>query len=230
MAKHDNSAARDWASAGTLEVPPLADASMLREPPVTARGMRTRTALVTAARRVFERDGYIDARLTDITHEAKCSTGNFYTYFAGKEEVFNAVLEAVQDNMLHPGFGRHVDPDASPYAVIEASNRAYLEAYKRNARLMMLLEQVATVDARFREIRRRRGRAFVLRNARGIADLQARGVADPELDAYQAARALSAMVSRTAYNTFCMAEEETTMDALVDTCTRLWANALRLTR
>lgn len=35
-------------------------------PPVTARGMRTRAALVAAARRVFERDGYIDARLTDI--------------------------------------------------------------------------------------------------------------------------------------------------------------------
>ena len=132
--------------------------------------------------------------------------------------------------MLHPGFGRHVDPDAPPYAVIEASNYAYLEAYQRNARLMMLLEQVATVHARFRELRRRRGRAFVIRNARGIADLQARGVADPELDAYQAARALSATVARTAYNTFCLADEETTIDSLVDTCTRLWVNALRLTR
>ena len=67
----------------------------LREPPVTARGMRTRAALVAAARRVFERDGYIDARVTDITREAACSTGNFYTYFAGKEEVVHAVLESV---------------------------------------------------------------------------------------------------------------------------------------
>ena len=51
--------------------------------------------------------------------------------------MFHAVLEAVQDDMLHPGFGRHADPDASPHAVIEASNRAYLEAYQRNAGLMM---------------------------------------------------------------------------------------------
>lgn len=230
MAIQNNTAAPDWASAEVPDVPPLADASMLREPPVTARGIRTRAALVAAARRVFERDGYIDARLTDITREANCSTGNLYTYFAGKEEVFHAVLEGVQDEMLHPGFGPHVDPDASPYAVIEASNRAYFEAYWRNARLMMLLEQVATLDARFRELRQQRGLAFVIRDARGIANLQARGLADPELDAYQAARALSAMVSRTAYNTFCMGEEATSIDSLVDICTRLWANALGLTR
>lgn len=230
MARQDNAAAPDWASADVPDVPSLADASMLREPPVTARGIRTRAALVAAARRVFERDGYIDARLTDITREAHCSTGNLYTYFAGKEEVFHAVLEAVQDEMLHPGFGPHVDPDASPYAVIEASNRAYFDAYRRNARLMTLLEQVATLDARFRELRRRRGLAFVIRNARGIANLQARGLADPELDAYQAARVLSAMVSRTAYDTFCMGEEGTSIDSLVDICTRLWANALGLSR
>lgn len=200
---------------------------LLRDPPVTARGMRTRAALVAAARRVFERDGYIDARLTDIPREANCSTGTLYTYFAGKEAIFHAVLQAVQDEMLHPGVRHHVDPAASPYAVIEASNRAYLEAYQRNARLMFLLEQVATIEPHFREIRRQRDRAFIERNARGIADLQARGLADPELDAYQAARALSAMVSRLAYNTFCMDEEEMPIDTLVKTCTRLWANALR---
>ena len=38
-------------------------------------------------------------------------------------------------------------------AVIEAANLAYLEAYRRNARLMALLEQVATVDEGFRELR-----------------------------------------------------------------------------
>jgi AcrR family transcriptional regulator len=108
-----------------------------------------RAARVAAARRVFERDGYVDARLTDITREAKRSTGNFYTYFAGKEEVFHAVLEAVQDEMLHPGYGPHVDPGSSPYAVIEASNRAYFEAYRRNARLMLPLEQVATFRRAF---------------------------------------------------------------------------------
>jgi hypothetical protein len=33
----------------------------------TARGNRTREALVSAARRVCERDGYLDARIVDTT-------------------------------------------------------------------------------------------------------------------------------------------------------------------
>ena len=80
----------------------------LRDPPVTARGMRTRAALVAAARRVFERAGYIDARLTDIPCEADCSTGTFHTYFSGKEAIFHTVLQAVQDEMRHPGVRHHV--------------------------------------------------------------------------------------------------------------------------
>ncbi|MFE0250845.1 TetR/AcrR family transcriptional regulator, partial [Streptomyces sp. NPDC059010] len=51
--------------------PPVAPFSQLREPPPTQRGVRTRAALVKAARKVFERDGYLDTRLTDITKEAR---------------------------------------------------------------------------------------------------------------------------------------------------------------
>lgn len=209
-------------------IPALADTSLLRDPPATRRGMRTRAAIVAAARRVFERDGYLSARLSDITAETPCSTGTFYLYFAGKEEVFHAVLQAVQDEMLHPAPERIDDPDAAPQEVIEASNRAYLEAYRRNARLMMLMEQVATIDPHFRELRRRRARAFFERNARGIANLQERGLADPELDPHETARALSAMVSNVAYHAFCVDETPPTVEALTRTCTRLWVNALRL--
>lgn len=209
------------------EMPRLALPELLREPPPTARGMRTRLALVHAARRIFERDGYLDARLTDITSEAKCSTGTFYTYFDNKEQVFAAVLEEAQEEMLHPGVS-HVGHEDDPVALIEASNRAYFESYKRNAKLMSLLEQVANIDPRFREMRRLRGLAFAERNGRAIAELQARGLADPTLEPNMAARALSGMVSRLAYQSFVMGQEDMPIDALVETCTKLWANALRL--
>ncbi|HMJ33701.1 MAG TPA: TetR/AcrR family transcriptional regulator [Baekduia sp.] len=197
-----------------------------REPPRTARGARTRAALVTAARTVFERDGYLDARLTDITAEAQCSTGSFYTYFTNKKEVFAAVLEEAQEEMLHPHV-REVAGAEDPVAVIEASNRAYLTAYQRNAKLMRLLEQVSTIDADVRELRRRRGAAFAERNAASIRDLQARGLADPGLDAAIAAQALSAMVGRTA-NAVYVLGDDIPFEALVATLTRLWANALQL--
>jgi AcrR family transcriptional regulator len=210
---------------GSVKTPQNAGAPV-REPPRTARGARTRAALVAAARTVFERDGYLNARLTDITAEAKCSTGSFYTYFTNKEEIFAAVLEEAQEEMLHPHV-RQVTDSEDPIAVIEASNRAYLEAYERNADLMRLLEQVATIDDDVRELRRRRGALFAERNARSIRDLQARGLADPDLDPVLAARALSAMVGRMA-NAVYVLGDHVEREVLVDTLTRLWANALRL--
>ncbi|MFD6451452.1 TetR/AcrR family transcriptional regulator, partial [Nocardia sp. NPDC060220] len=81
----------------------MARTSLLRELPATPRGLRTRTALIDAGRKVFERTGYLDTRLVDITQEAKCSSGTFYTYFAGKEEIFAAILEHAQEDMMHPG-------------------------------------------------------------------------------------------------------------------------------
>jgi AcrR family transcriptional regulator len=208
------------------DVPALADTSGMKERPTTARGVRTRAALVAAARTVFERDGFLASRLTDITAEAKCSIGTFYTYFSSKEEVFTAVLEAAQDDMLHPGMPRVDDAD-DPVAVIEASNRAYFETYKRNGRLMRLQEQVATIDEDFRRRRLERGEAFARRNAKSIEKLQQDGRVDATLDPMMTSRALSGMVSRLAYSSFALGEDWS-VDDLVETSTRLWANALGL--
>jgi AcrR family transcriptional regulator len=212
--------------------PSMVRPSPLRELPATERGLRTRAALVAAARKVFERLGYLDARLIDITQGANCSAGTFYTYFSSKEDIFAAVLEMAQEDMLHPGMP-HVAGDDDPAAVIEASNRAYLKAYKRNAKLMGLLEQVANIDTEFRKLRTSRSNAFVRRNARSIARLQAKGQADPDLDPLLASRALSAMMSRLAFGHFVTREdrEDTPMatdEDLVQIVTRLWVNALRI--
>src|SRR6201982_1884563 len=212
--------------------PSMARSSLLREPPATERGLRTRAALVAAARKVFERHGYLDARLIDITRAADCSAGTLYTYFSGKEEIFAAVLEVAQEDMLHPGMP-HVAGEDDPAAVSEASNRAYLKAYKRNAKLMGLLEQVANIDPEFRELRTSRSNAFVRRNARSIAKLQVKGQADPDLDPLLASRALSAMMSRIAFGHFVAREDRedtptVTDEDLVQIVTRLWVNALRI--
>ena len=214
--------------------PSMARSSLLRDLPTTERGLRTRAALIAAARRVFERMGYLDARLIDITRAANCSAGTFYTYFSSKEEIFAAVLEVAQEDMLHPGMP-HVATEDDPAAIIEASNRAYLQAYQRNAKLMGLLEQVANVDPEFRELRTLRSNAFVRRNARSIARLQADGQADPDLDPLLAARALSGMMSRFAFGHFVTREDRddtpvTTDEDLVQIVTRLWVNALRIPR
>jgi AcrR family transcriptional regulator len=203
--------------------------------PRRADAARNRQSLVAAARRVFERDGFVTARITDIADEAGLAHGSFYSHFQSKEDALAAVLGEVEEEMLHPGpslagsLGADTGAGTDPIAVIRAANVAYLEAYRRNARLMALLEQVATVDERFAALRLERSDAFLARNARAIRRLQRAGLADPALDPDLASLALSTMVSRSAYVAFALGREPAGLEALADTLTRLWANALRLT-
>ena len=196
---------------------------------LTARGARTRTALVDAGRRVFERDGFLTARVTDIADAAGVAHGSFYTYFPDKKAILAAVLAELQEEMLHPQLSRAALED-DPAGTIHDANRAYLESYRRNAGLMSLLEDMAAIDEDFLQLRRERTEAFVARNARAIRRLQKQRLADAELDPEIAALAISSMVSRTAYAAFVWGRNRgaTDFDAVLRTVTRLWLNALRI--
>lgn len=209
-----------------LELPD-GDTRRVPEPRVfSERGRVTRGALTAAARVVFERDGFAEARIVDITQAARVATGSFYRYFADKQEALAAVLESVQEESLHLRLPETTD--RSPAAMIEAACRAYLTSYRANARLMALVAEVSETDAGFRALRLERGRAYDDRNARSIARLQDAGLADASLDAVLAGRALSGMVGRLAYRVFVVGED-VDFDYLVATVTRLWCNAIGLT-
>jgi hypothetical protein len=66
-----------WTPAGTA-----ADRRAAQAERSTPRGQQTRRDITEAARRVFERDGYLDANVDDIVAEAGVARGSFYTYFA----------------------------------------------------------------------------------------------------------------------------------------------------
>lgn len=190
------------------------------------RGARTRQALVAGARRVFERDGFLDARIADIAAESGVATGSFYTHFASKKEAFAAVIDELHEESLHPNLDVSPSRD-EPVDVIRAAHRSYLEFYRRNARLMALLDQVVQIDEDFRRLRADRSQAFADRNARSIRRLQERGLADRSLDPRTSAHALNGMVSRMASAAFVHGERFEFED-LVQTLTVLWANALGL--
>ncbi|HYF26229.1 MAG TPA: TetR/AcrR family transcriptional regulator, partial [Baekduia sp.] len=193
--------------------------------PASARGQRTRAALLRAGRAVFERDGFVDSRIVDVTAEAGVSVGSFYTHFASREELLAAVLTAVEDDMLRSTVP--TEPAGHPYDAVDAANRGYLAAYRRNARMNAVMEQVAAIDPAFMALRRRRADAFVRRNADGIRKLQRRGEADADLDPLLTAEALSYMVSGMANRAFVHGRR-VSFERLVQTANRLWANALRL--
>jgi AcrR family transcriptional regulator len=59
----------------------------MTEPELTSRAEQTRSAIVTAALRLFRESGYDATTMRAIAAEAGVSTGNAYYYFASKEEL-----------------------------------------------------------------------------------------------------------------------------------------------
>lgn len=60
--------------------------------PRTARGEKTRAAILDAARIEFGQVGFADSSIVAITQRAMVALGTFYTYFNSKEEVFAALV------------------------------------------------------------------------------------------------------------------------------------------
>ena len=67
--------------------------------PRSRKGIETRARLVDAAKHVFEDDGFLEARISDIAERAGLSHGSFYHYFESKEEVFLEVAVAQEDRL-----------------------------------------------------------------------------------------------------------------------------------
>ena len=70
--------------------------------PRSRKGVETRARLVAPAKEIFERDGFLDARISDIAERAGLSHGSFYHYFESKEEVFREVAAEVDERSARP--------------------------------------------------------------------------------------------------------------------------------
>lgn len=211
--------------------------------PATARGRRSRQALVDAAREVFARDGFADARITDIADTARAAHGSFYTYFSSKEEIFVALIRELEEDLRSPGGGGEPDaedtedtgdtgdgeaPDgrpSEPYESILRANRAYLAAYRRHAGVMIVWEQVATLDSHVEGLRRDASDRFAERIESAIRHWQDTGVADPAVDPGYAALALTGMVSNFVYR-WSAGPADYDPDRAAEQLSLLWANAI----
>jgi len=198
-----------------------------RTEPLTARGQRTREALLEAARTVFERDGFLDARVTDIAEGAKVAHGTFYTYFDSKEAVFREVVTRAGDDMMRGAQPPADIHDHGVIARITEANRAFLDSYRANARIISLVEQVATFDEEMRELRRSSREHFVRRVERQIRKLRADGGVDVVVEPRYAAEALCSMVERFAY-VWMVLGEEYEYDTALRTLNLLWCRSLGL--
>lgn len=195
----------------------------------TAKGIRTREEITAAARRVFERDGYLDTRVADIAAEAGLAHGSFYTYFSSKQEVFLAVVRQVGQALREAVAPARGDAEADAYAALDRANRRYLDTYRANSVMWALVEQVSTIDPEIHRIRLLGRRAHVERVARTIQRWQARGIADPDVDPRTTAGALVSMLSNFAY-WWLAGGDAYDADAATRTLTEIYARAVGLRR
>jgi AcrR family transcriptional regulator len=198
--------------------------------PRSRKGAQTRARLVEAAKAVFEVDGFLDARITDIAEGAGVSHGSFYHYFDSKEQVFREVADALDDRLNAPLSDVIMVPSspASPRERIREGNRQFLLSYQRDARLIIEVEQVARYDEELKTERRAHLQSYGRQLAASIVELQSAGLVDRALDPVIASHAVGAMVTRFADLWMSQGVVECTLDEAVDQLSRLVGNALVL--
>jgi AcrR family transcriptional regulator len=221
---------------GNMRVPKTAKAetdkpkSNGQDGPRSPKGARTRARLVEAAREVFERDGFLTARISDIAATAGLSQGSFYHYFESKEQVFREVAEAQEQRLVEPlgddAFAH--DQDVSVPAAIGQDIRRYLERYRDAARLMAVIEQVSRYDDQVNAARMATQQHFAENAQRIVRGLQRQGRYDKQLDPVITADALSGMVQRFAELWLVQRVRKYDLDEVVEQLTILCVNALGL--
>lgn len=195
---------------------------------LSPKGLRTRRRLLEGARRAFEQSGsYVDTRISDIVKESKCAYGTFYTYFDTKEELFYELAVDVANEIYLENATRYRGDDL--VGRIDSALRQFLRSYRAHAAILTIIEQAAALYPEFRGLRRQLRQAFVERNIANLKRWAEEGSIDETIDPEIAAHALVSMIDNFSYLWFVLGEEFDEEKA-VDTLTRLWTNALTMSR
>jgi len=201
-----------------------------RPAPRSRKGALTRARLLEAAKQVFEEDGFLEARVSDIAERAGLSHGAFYHYFDSKEQVFREVAEELDDRLSEPMESVILVPGSrvGPRERVVTAIRRHLESYREEARIMGVIEEVARYEEHMFAVRAARNARHREEIAESIRRMQRRKVADPSLDPLIAAAALGSMVERFAEMWLAQGQLDADLDVAAETVGTLFANALGL--
>jgi AcrR family transcriptional regulator len=101
----------------------------------------TRGALLDAALRLFSRRGYSDVGTEEIVESARVTRGALYHHFDDKRDLFRAVFEAVEEDLVG-GIASKMEGVSDPWEVIVTGMRAMLDACDDPA-----VKQIGLIDA-----------------------------------------------------------------------------------
>jgi AcrR family transcriptional regulator len=172
-------------------------AARARAEKATRKGRQTDEAFREAARLVFARDGYLNAKISDIAAAAGRSVASFYNYYDTKADLLIALAEefhAEATSMAVLPWQVGLDPEEALREAVAGFWRTYA---KRRGELIGIF-QAAMVEGRFRDRwLELRGEA-IGRIAGAVRAAQRHGYC-PGVDPVLTASALSAMLEHFCY-------------------------------
>lgn len=101
----------------------------------------TRSALIQAARELFAQRGYASVGTEEIVQRARVTRGALYHHFAGKEDLFRAVYEELERELVERIAAQAVSAQ-DPFEALKAGHRAFLDACEDPA-----IQRIALLDA-----------------------------------------------------------------------------------
>ena len=101
----------------------------------------TREALVAAGLELFGKRSYGEVGTEEIVKRAKVTRGALYHHFSDKRDLFRAVHERVEEDLVER-IGRQMGGISDPWEVMVTGTRAFLDACEQPD-----LKQIALVDA-----------------------------------------------------------------------------------
>jgi AcrR family transcriptional regulator len=106
-----------------------------------SKGDATRHELMRAARELFAERGYAAVGTNQVVQQAGVTRGAMYHHFADKRDLFRAVHERVEEEMISR-IGGAMDEVANPWELMLAGTRSFLDACEEPA-----VKQIALIDA-----------------------------------------------------------------------------------
>src|SRR5262245_32631036 len=106
-----------------------------------AEARATREALIEAALALFEERGYAAVGTEEIVARAKVTRGALYHHFEDKQDLFRAVFERVEADLM-ARIGASMGGADSSWELIQTGMRSFLDACEEPA-----VKQIALIDA-----------------------------------------------------------------------------------
>ncbi|MFO8020218.1 MAG: TetR/AcrR family transcriptional regulator [Promethearchaeia archaeon] len=106
-----------------------------------------------SAVKVFEKQGFHDTRVKDITSKADTSVGNFYRYFESKESIFEELITQLYKLMMKKlkTLDNHQIP---PLEAIRDLFRSYMEMFKEKEQIFLIyMEQMGGISKKYNDLK-----------------------------------------------------------------------------